>query len=623
MRPPPNLTVSEWADEYGMLSAESSAEPGRWHTYSYQRAIMDAFIHPRVERVVVMKSARIGWTKILGHVWGYHVHLDPCSMLVVQPTIEDAEGWSKEELTPMIEDTPVLLDRVGDQKSRSTGNTITKKRYPGGISHTIGANSPRGFRRITVRLALMDEVDGYPPTAGTEGDQLKLAEKRTETYWNRKVGIGSTPTEKGFSRIERWFARSSKGHYILKCPHCDSEHIRRFRQPDEPVIVAGEELPVSHLHWQDDNPSTAAWVCPVNGCTIEPSQHRRMMEHGYWKGDHWTWRRDEGFTFDDDFDGTIGFSIWAGYSYSPNSTPAKLVREFLSVKEDVEELKTFVNTVLGETWEEKGEKVSDHMLAQRREEFPAPVPADAWVLTAGVDIQGDRVELEVVGWNPSLENWSVDYQILPGDTSQSEVWDDLLHVLKGRYSHQSGAELSIRGVCVDSGYLPKKVGDFVKRAGLHVFGTKGFDGAGRPVVESIERRAERLRKQRRKDLFRPEIIGTDEGKTIIYRQLRVGKPGQPGYCHFPHERDDEYFAQLTAEKLMLRYKKGRPIRSWMPTRPRNEALDCRVLAYAALLLSGGVSGLKAPTPTDAKRTSKRRRSPPPVGQGFERDGWAL
>lgn len=584
---------------------------------------MDAFVHPMVETVTAKKSARIGWTKIIGHVVGYHIHMDPCSQLIVQPTIEDAEGWSKEELTPMIEDTPVLLERVGDQKSRSTSNTITKKHYNGGISHVIGANSPRGFRRITVRIVLFDEVDGYPPTAGTEGDQIKLGIKRTDTFWNRKIGIGSTPTEKDFSRVDRSFSKSSKGYFVLECPHCGGEHIRLFRQPDDPVVIAGNEVPVSHLYWEDDDPSTAQWVCPENGCMIDHSHHRRMMDHGYWKGDHWTWRKNEGFVFTDGFSGHIGFSIWAGYSYSPNSTPVKLAAEFLSVKDDIEELKTFVNTVLGEVWEEAGEKVSDHILAQRRETFAAEVPADAWKLTCGVDIQGDRIELEVVGWSPTLQSWSVDYQILPGDTSQPDVWNELEHALRQRYLHQSGAELSIESVFVDSGYLTRSVVQFCHKAGAHVVATKGVTGAGRPVVESATRRAERLRKRKRKDSFRPELIGVDEGKAIVHRQLKVSKPSDPGYCHFPHERDDEYFAQMTAEKLMTRYRKGRPIKEWVQLRARNEVFDIRVLAYAALLYSGGVERMKKPvaTPTQPKKKKPPRQND---NQGLDRnDGWAL
>ena len=224
--------MSEWADEYAVLNTATSADPGRWRCYPYQRALMDSFVHPAVERVVVKKSARIGWTKILGHVIGYSLHHDPGSVLVVQPTVEDAENWSREELAPLLEETPVLRGLVAEQSSRSSANTILKKTTKSGDLHLVGANSPRGFRRITVRKALLDEVDGYPPKgAGTEGDQIELAAVRTETHPDRKIGLGSTPTVAEISRIDRHFSESSRGYFVLACPHCDGDHVRGFQGP--------------------------------------------------------------------------------------------------------------------------------------------------------------------------------------------------------------------------------------------------------------------------------------------------------------------------------------------------------------------------------------------------------
>ena len=581
--PPPNLTISEWADEYGVLTAESSAEPGRWRSYTYQRAMMDAFCAPEVEQVTLLKSARIGYTKIIGHVIGYHIHQDPCSMLVIQPTIGDAEDYSKEEVQPVIDETEVLRSRVGEAKSRSSGNTITKKRYPGGILHIHGANAPRGFRRITVRIVLFDETDGYPPSAGQEGDQIELGTNRTENFWNRKIGIGSTPTVKGASRVTDSWERSDKGYFFLTCPHCSGEHIRLFREPENPILLRGEKVKVSFMHWVDDDPKSAAWMCPDCSGLIDYSHHQQMCNNGYWIGETWCWNRESGFQFESGFSGHIGFKIWAGYSYSPNSTPIKLVRRFLKAQHETELLKTFVNTVLGEAWEEKGEVANEHTLLERREVYPAEVPAGALVLTAGVDIQKDRIELEVVGWNETHESWSVDYVILPGETTQPEVWEDLAETLRGTYKHESGNSLRISGVCVDSGYLSKSVYDFILKSRVeYYFAAKGIEGSGKPIVESMTQRARRLAKRKSKKV-RPELIGVDEAKTVLMRRLKIAVPG-PGYCHFPIERDQEYFEQLTAEQLITRYKKGRPIREWRQVRHRNEALDNRNYAYAALLL---------------------------------------
>lgn len=536
-----------------------------------------------VEQTTMMKSARVGYTKIIGHVVGYYIHQDPCSILIVQPTIGDAEDYSKEEIQPMINETDVLLDRVGDPKSRTSGNTISKKAYPGGRLHIVGANAPRGFRRITVRIVLFDETDGYPPSAGQEGDQIELGTTRTETFWNRKIGLGSTPTTLGASRITDNWERSDQGYFMLACPHCAGEHIRLFREPENPVMLRGEKIPISVMTWVNDDPKTAAWVCPDCSGLIDYSYHRRMCDAGRWFGETWEWTRADGFTFESGFTGHIGFRIWAGYSYSPNSTPPKIVKKFLKAKGDDELLKTFVNTVLGEAWEEKGEAANEYSLMDRREVFAAEVPAGALVLSVGADIQLDRIELEVVGWSENQESWSVDYIVLPGAPTQPEVWEDLAEALRTSYLHESGARLKISAVCIDSGYMAKAVYDFVlKFRAQYVFATKGMAGAGKPIVESMTERARRIAKRKSKKA-RPEIIGTDEAKTVLMRRLKLAIPGA-GYCHFPVGRDEEYFKQLTAEQLITRYKKGRPVNEWRQIRPRNEAIDCRVGAHAALLM---------------------------------------
>jgi len=227
-RPPPKLTLSEWADTYAYLSAESSAEAGRWKTLHYQRGIMDAVTDPTVTRVTVMKSARIGYTKILNNIIGYHIHQDPCPIMVVQPTVEDAEGYSKDEIAPMLRDTPVLHNLVAESKAKVSTNTILKKTFPGGQLLMIGANSPRGFRRVSMRGVLFDEVDGYPLSAGAEGDQIKLGERRTEYYWNRKIVMGSTPTLTETSRIRRSYELSDMRRYYVPCPHCEHYQVLRW-----------------------------------------------------------------------------------------------------------------------------------------------------------------------------------------------------------------------------------------------------------------------------------------------------------------------------------------------------------------------------------------------------------
>jgi len=421
-------------------------------------------------------------------------------------------------------------------------------------------------------------------TAGSEGDQIELGENRSETFWNRKIGLGSTPTEEGLSRIDSSFEKSSKGYYFLNCPDCGGEHIRLFRQPTEPVVMRGEELSISFLSWEGDNARTAVWVCPDCGSSIGHEHHRNMIKAGHWRGEGWSWTKEDGFIFDDSFEGTIGFSIWAGYSYSPNSTPAKMVKRFIRVKESPEKLKTFVNTVLGEVWKEAGETVSAQILSNRREEFAAEVPEGGLILTCGVDVEADRLEVEVVAWGDGEESWSIDYQVLIGDPSSAEVWEDLTDLLKHGYKHELGRSMRISSALIDSGYLTKRVYDFGQKFGaLWVYAGKGIQGASRPIIESSLQRRRRLSMRKRKGV-KPEIIGVDEAKAVLYRRLTKINTAGAGFCHFPNGRDFEYFEQLTAEKSVVRYRKGRASREWVSIRARNEALDCRNYAYAALLL---------------------------------------
>ena len=610
LSPPPLLTISEWADRYGRLTSKTSATPGPWKSYPYQRAIMDAFCHPLVENVVCFKSKRIGWTKIIGNVIYYHIHQDPTPILVVHPTVNDSEKYSKQEIQTTVDETPELRALVGDRKSRDSSNTISVKEFPGGNLYMIGANSGTGFRQTTARVVLFDEVDGYPPTAGAEGDQISLGKGRSETYWNRKHGIGSTPTVKGESRIEAHWEGSSKGYPLLSCPHCGASHTRKFRQPVEPIIIRGAPVPVSHLQWDKGNPKGAAWVCPECGALIEQRHHKRLLDAMWWHGEHWDWHEDTGFTFYPGFDGTIGFRVWAGFSLNTNSKAGDIASEFLDTKDKPEEFIVFVNTVLGESWGEDGEQVNHKSLLARVETYPAEVPNGANYLSAGVDLQGDRIELEIVGWGSGEESWSVDYIVLPGDPAQDEVWKDLADALRATYTHEQGVNMDIQAICIDRGYLPQRVDTFI--AGFraqYCWGVNGRSGFHRPVVETKEKRARRLRKMRRHATPR-EIVGVDDAKLILQRRLRgVTKPG-PGYCHFGEHCDGEYFAQLTGEKLLTHYKRDGPHYEWIRTRPRVEVLDCRNYAYAAMLLADPDLNTQVKPPPKQEKKKQGKLRPP-------------
>lgn len=559
-RPPEKLTLSEWADRYAFLSAESSAEGGRWHTLPYQKGIMDAITDAKVEQVTVMKSARVGYSKILNHTIAFHIHQDPCPIMLVQPTIEDAQGYSKEEIAPMLRDTPCLKGLVSESKAKDGANTILQKQFPGGTLSLVGANSPRGFRRVSRRVVLFDEIDGYPASAGAEGDQIKLGIRRTEYYWNRTIVAGSTPTVKDFSRVERMFLQTDQRRYFVPCPDCG--HMQYLKWPN--------------IRWTDGDPSTAGYCCESCGVIIPHSKKRWMVERGEWRatapgnGKH------------------VGFHIWAAYSYSPNATWPNLVEEFLDAKNDAEQLKTFVNTVLGETWEDEyASKIGATDLLERAasEQYQQYVPpAEVLALTIGCDVQDDRLSLSVWGWGREEEGWLIDRVKLYGSPSRPEVWKQLDEILQKPYLNEANEEMKVLCCAIDSGgHHTQEVYQYSReRAAMGVIAIKGMSQKGKPPLGKaskvdVDYKGKALKKGAQ--LF---PVGVDTVKSLLFGRLKHNDPGA-GYLHFFPTIGADYFEELTAEKQILRFRNGYPERVWVKkSQAPNEALDEMNYAYAAL-----------------------------------------
>jgi phage terminase large subunit GpA-like protein len=563
-RPPRRMLLSEWARENAYLSSESSAEAGRWQVIAYQTGIMDAFVDPAVEQITVMKSARVGYTKIINNAIGYHIHQDPCPMMVVQPTVEDAEGYSKEEIAPMFRDTPCLRGLVESSKTKDSSNTILQKSFPGGTLSFVGANSGRGFRRVSRRIVFFDETDGYPVSIGAEGDPIKLGIRRTEYYWNRKIVAGSTPTIKDLSKIENLYGQSDQRRFFVPCPHCGEFQYLKF---------GGREKPFG-FKWPEGKPLEAFYVCE-NGCRIEHSSKREMVERGEWRATAVGAPRH------------AGFHIWAAYSFSPNATWGNIASEFLASVRDTEHLRTFVNTVLGETWEEKSDAFDAGNLKARLEEYPAEVPHGVGLLVGAVDVQGDRLEWVVKGYGDKEESWLIASGQVYGDPAKEATWLELDKDLKTVYTHESGRKMPMRAIAVDSGGLhTDHVYKFCKPRedrtvdGLsqHVYAIKGVGGPGREMISKP------TKNNRYKCKLWP--LGVDTIKDTIFARLHLATPG-PGYIHLPTWTDDEYLEQLTAEKAVKRYKKGvGTVREYIKIRERNEGLDLEVYALAALLSLG-------------------------------------
>jgi len=547
LKPPPDLKISEWADQFRRLSPESSAEPGSWDTSraEYQRGIMDAFNDPTVREVVVMSSSQCGKTEICNNLVGYHIAQDPSPILVVQPTLDMAQTWSKDRLAPMLRDSPSLSSLVKDPRSRDSGNTTLHKIFPGGHITACGANSPSSLASRPIRVVLCDEVDRYPVSAGSEGDPVSLAKKRAATFWNRKILMVSTPTNKGASRIEMAYEESDKRKYHVKCPHCEAEQTLAWAQ----------------VKWEEGKPETAKYVCSDCGSLWDEAERIRAIKHGRWLATS-------------DFNGIAGFHLSA--LYSPWTPLADGVRDFLEAKKQPATLKVWVNTYLGETWEEQGEQIDEYDLANRAEDWDA-IPEDVLLLTAGVDVQDDRLEAEIVGWGRDEESWSIAYKTIHGDPSAPAVWRDLDEFLGQSFEHELGEDMIVRATCIDSGgHHTQAVYKYVApREGKRIYAIKGVGGEGRPIIG----------KPSKNNIGKIKLfpVGVDTAKLLLFSRFRISEPG-PGYCHFPVGREDEYFKQLTAEKIATRYHKGFAKREFVKTRTRNEALDVRVYAMSALSL---------------------------------------
>lgn len=558
LTPPPDLTVSQWADEFRMLSPEASSEPGRWRTdrAPHLRAIMDAITDPAIETIVFMKSSQVGGTEVLLNAIGYTIDLDPSPTLVIQPTLEMGQAFSKDRLETMLRDTPVLRQKVS-QNRKDASSSILHKSFPGGHVTIAGSNSAAGLASRPIRRVFADEVDRWETSVGDEGDPLALAWKRATTFWNRKQIIVSTPAVKGTSRIEAKYEETDKRLCYVACPHCATRHVLKW----------------ANVKWTADHPETAHLVCPECGCEIDEVQRQAMLKDPEWRATA-------------EFHGSAGFHIWE--CYSPWRRLADIVADFLEAKKSPGTLQVFVNTSLGETWEPAVEQTDTASLIARREPYPAQVPMAVGYLTASVDVQDDRLEALVIGWGSGEESWVIATAVLPGDPQRAEPWQQLDGVLTAGYQHESGAILQIAGTCIDTaGHRTQFAYDYVKRHQHQtiraIIGRRGEDHA--VILNRSPATSQR-----------PQLytVSVDACKALIYSRLKITEKGA-GYLHFPLSHqvgqeyrpgvDEEFLAQLTAEKLVTKHQAGVAKRVWMQTRPRNEALDLMVYNIAALRLA--------------------------------------
>lgn len=566
LQPVALTTVAEWADRYRMLSRKGAAEPGPYRTdrTPYLREPMD-LLSPAspVEEVSLMFAAQLGKSEAGNNFVGHTIDVDPGPLMIVQPTIDMAKRYSRQRVAPMIEDTPVLRRRVKENRSRDESNTTLVKDFAGGLLIIAGANSAAGLRSTPVKKLFLDEIDAYPLDVDGEGDPIMLAEKRTATFLRRKLLKTSTPTVKGFSRIEQCFLAGDRRRYHVPCPHCGVEQVLQF----------------GALQWLRDDvgapiPGSVRYVCPHCGGAVAEHQKPAMLAAGRWIAKRPTQK-------------AASFHLSA--LYSPWLSWEQVVAEFYDANEaakagDVSKLKVWTNTVLAETWEDDGDRVSEHELAKRVEQMPRRVaPVWALVLTAGVDVQVDRLECYVWAWGRGERSAIVEREIVYGSPSEPATWDRLDSFLQAKFEHAGGVRMKIDAVAIDSGgHHTHEVYHFCRaRSWRHVLAIKGQSQSGKAILGKPTDLDVSFRGQKIRRGVKLWPVGVDTAKATLYGRLRLTEPGA-GYVHLGNWLPSEVFEQLTAERLVTKYHKGRPRLEWMkPAGRRNEALDCAVYALAA------------------------------------------
>ena len=560
-RPPEALTVSEWADRYMVLASESSAERGRWRTSRapYQKELMDAFTQPGIHEIVIMASSQVGKTAIELNMCGYVIDIDPGPVLMVQPTNDTAEDLSKRRIAPTIAACPTLRRKVSEAKGRDSANTIGMKSFPGGSLTIIGANSPADLASKPIRYIFFDEIDRFPASAGTEGDPLELAERRTETYRDfRKIVKTSTPTIKGHSKIERAYMKGTQEEWHTECPYCHQYSYIRF----ENIRFDKEEM-LNEDGSKDWKVSNVQWECPTCKRTVPEYACKRLPAK-------WVSKKPEAIE-----NGIRSFRLNA--FMSPWSSWSEICLKFLQAGKDPELLKTVVNTMFGESWEVRDSNGLEDALYARREKYLARVPDGVLVLTMGVDTQDNRLEYEVVGWDRDAQSWGIERGVIPGRADKPETWAEIDALLDQEWSMKNGQRLRVSATFIDSGghFTQEIYRECERRASKRIWPIKGEGGEGKPYCRPM-----------RKDASRGVgfLIGVDAGKEGIMFEAGIKEPG-PNYMHFPNDNrsgyDQEYFRGLISERMTIHRRQGQNVIAWEKFYDRNEPLDCRNYARAA------------------------------------------
>lgn len=574
IKPDPFLKVSEWADTFRTLPP-TVAEPGPFRTSRtpYLREIMDKLsVADPAQKIIFKKCSQIGATESGNNWLGYIIDIAPASTLYIMPTDSMMKKTSKTRIGPMIKDSERLSKKIKPARSREGGNTILEKEFEGGMVNMVGANSPVGLSSTPVRYVYADEVDRYPLDVGGEGDVIGLAETRTVSFGARKkIFITSTPTLDGSSIIDSEFEKTGQRYFNVPCPHCAAMQVLKFDQ----------------LRYEEGKFDDVKYECEHCKEGIAERFKAKMLQNGQWAPEFP--EKEDGITF--------GYHLNALYSPPGWYSWAQMAREYEAAQNNLPKLIVFTNTKMGDVYKNAGDQPDWQQLYNKREQYPLNRPDNSVVfITAGVDIQKDRIELEVVGWGKGKQSWSIDYRVLPGntDTSDAPVWESLSKVLDEGFIREDGAVLQIRYMAVDTGYNTSIVYDFCRKYSGRVLPIKGQENQN--LMVTPPRTVDTSRAGKKIKGIKIWNVGTSMIKTEIYGWLKLQQKEDGtypyGYCHFP-QYDSHFFKSLASEKLERKVdKKGYTVYTWVKKFERNEALDCRVYARAAAYVLG-IDRLKA------------------------------
>lgn len=565
MRPPENLTLSQWADKYRWLP-QSSSEPGPWRTARtpYLKEPMDAFTDPKVRSIVMVASSQVGKSEFELNCIGYIIHQDPGNILYIHPDIDDARKFSLTRVKPMIRACSVLRSRVAPEKSRDSGNTLLTKTFPGGMLIMVGTHVASDLASTPCRYVIGDEQDRWQPSAGNEGDPWGLATARQITFHNAKNVRVSTPTIKNKSKIARAFAEGTMERWCVQCPHCGGFHDIRFSDirytANERIVEKEKQFDITDIYY----------VCPECGSVSTERQIKRQPAK-WIAGNPDAYKRGVR-------------SFWLNSFVSPWASWESTIVEFQKALGDSKALQVVYNTRFGELWENRGDIEDEDSMLARREDYDAELPEGVLVLTCGIDTQDNRLEFEVVGHGHFGETWGIIKGVIMGRPDEDRTWELLDDVLLHRYCYADGIGVRLSLSFIDEGgHFTQEVRQRAQqRARLNLFCIKGMPGNDRPYTAPPKKMSIVVKKKVIGYCWQYQI-GVDAGKQIIMDNLHVQEPGAK-YCHFPR-RDDYghvYFNGLLSEHLVYNEKKAHPW-SWekIPGHERNEPLDCRNYALAA------------------------------------------